>query len=95
MKLVIDFEERLWKELKSAMRHEPTSLDGYQQPIANGIPYEGRPNGEWIEHKQAEEVDGHLISNYECSCCHSWKRENTDFCPNCGADMRKKAGEAE
>lgn len=50
-------------------------------------------HGEWIEHKWAEEFDGLLISNYECSHCHVWKRENTDFCPDCGADMRKKEGE--
>ena len=44
--------------------------------------------GEWIEHKRAEEVEGYLISNYECSCCHTWERINSDYCPNCGADMR-------
>lgn len=49
-----------------------------------------REHGEWIEHKYAEEVDGCMISNYECSLCHSWKREATDFCPCCGADMRGK-----
>lgn len=53
-----------------------------------------RPHGEWVEHTWAEEFDGLLISNYECSYCHSWKREETDFCPNCGADMMEE-GEAE
>ena len=48
-------------------------------------------HGEWIEHKWAEEVGGWLISNFECSQCHMWKRYNTNFCPECGADMRKKA----
>lgn len=54
---------------------------------------EDRPHGEWIEHKRAEEVEGLLVSNYECSSCHAWKREDSDFCPNCGADMRE--GESE
>lgn len=45
-------------------------------------------HGEWIEHKWAEECDGLLISNYECTNCHSWERNNTDFCPNCGAIMK-------
>ena len=44
--------------------------------------------GEWVVHEWAEECDGLLISNYECTNCHSWERNNTDFCPNCGADMR-------
>ena len=47
-----------------------------------------RKTGRWIEHEWAEEVGGMLISNYECSKCHCWKRETSDFCPDCGADMR-------
>lgn len=45
--------------------------------------------GHWIEHEWAEEVEGLLVSNYECSSCHSWKREDSDFCPDCGARMKK------
>lgn len=47
-------------------------------------------HGEWIEHEWAEESEGMLISNFECSGCHTWKREKSNFCPECGADMRKK-----
>ena len=47
-----------------------------------------RKKGKWIEHEWAEEVGEKLISNYECSNCHSWKREASNFCSNCGADMR-------
>ena len=46
-----------------------------------------RMQGRWVEHKWAEEVAGMLISNYACSCCSSWERINSDFCPNCGARM--------
>ena len=46
-----------------------------------------RKTGYWIEHEWAEEVGGILVSNYECSECHCWKREASDYCPNCGADM--------
>lgn len=49
-----------------------------------------RPQGEWIEHKWAEEVNGLLISNYECSKCHGWERRVSDYCPNCGARMIAK-----
>lgn len=40
-------------------------------------------HGKWIEHEWAEEYDGRLISNYECSECKSWERERTNYCPNC------------
>ena len=49
--------------------------------------------GEWIEHEWAEEVEGLLISNYECSKCHSWERRASDYCPNCGARMKGAADE--
>ena len=46
--------------------------------------------GHWIEHKWAEEVDGCLISNFECSCCHTWKRDESSYCPDCGAKMESE-----
>lgn len=49
--------------------------------------------GKWIEHEWAEEYDGLLISNFECSECKSWEREKTNFCPNCGAIMRGEEDE--
>lgn len=52
--------------------------------VANGVLL---PEGHWIEHKWAEEVDDHLISNFECSCCHTWKRDESNYCPDCGARM--------
>lgn len=45
--------------------------------------------GTWLEHKWAEEDNGLLISNYECSECHTWKREKSEFCPECGKRMNK------
>lgn len=95
MKLIIDFEERLWKELKSAMKHEPTSLDGYQQPIANGIPYEERPHGEW---EQIPEREGEYYFYHKCTNCgqtieSGFNPPLFNFCPNCGSDNRPKEGE--
>ena len=38
-----------------------------------------RPHGKWIEDS----------GNIACSHCHTiWLYRRTDFCPNCGADMR-------
>lgn len=61
-----------------------------ETPTVDAVPV---VHAEWIEHKWAEEVCGWLISNFECSQCHVWKRYNTNFCPECGADMRKKVQE--
>ena len=47
-------------------------------------------HGRWIEHKHAEEEDGLLVSNYECTVCHSWERDEGYYCPNCGAKMDGK-----
>lgn len=58
-----------------------------EQPTVEAKPV---VHGEWIEHKWAEEDGGYLISNFECSKCHTWERKKSDFCPECGADMRAK-----
>lgn len=58
----------------------------YRQLIEH--PFTAEPertgNGKWILHKWAEEENGCLIDNYECSQCGSWFRNNTKFCPSCG-----------
>lgn len=68
--------------------HNHTLADVWEE--VTDLPSEDRPTGEWIEHKWAEEVEGLLISNYECSECHSWERNARDYCPSCGAKMRGK-----
>lgn len=46
-----------------------------------------RKEAHWIKHKWAEVSEGRIISNYECSKCHTWKREASDYCPDCGCKM--------
>ena len=41
----------------------------------------------WIKHEYAEEENGLLVPNYECSACRSWERDESYYCPNCGAKM--------
>ena len=61
------------------------------------IPTVDRPHGEWIE-----QSDNYGDPYYECSVCEDAfitlegtpKENHYNFCPNCGADMRKE-GEAE
>ena len=48
------------------------------------------PKAHWIVHEDGDFVDGFFVPSYECSRCH-WKlKEESDFCPYCGADMKKK-----
>lgn len=44
-------------------------------------------NGEWIPNKKL--TLSPLLTNYSCSICGT-EGHRTNFCPNCGADMRKK-----
>lgn len=46
-----------------------------------------RESGKWIVHEYAEECEGRLIPNYECSVCHSWFRDHRKFCGDCGTEM--------
>lgn len=50
-------------------------------------------HGRWIRKEWAEESEGLLIDNYECSACKSWVRNETNYCPNCGARMGGKEEE--
>ena len=63
--------------------------------VLGAEPIEAEPvrHGRWIEHEWAEEENGLLISNFECSNCHGWERKESDFCPSCGADMRERKEE--
>lgn len=44
--------------------------------------------GEWRERRFSEDVYG-----AECSVCHTTWDYRTNFCPNCGADMRAEPKE--
>lgn len=45
--------------------------------------------GHWIEHPHECGINWEY-SMYECSECHEWAEDDSDFCPNCGADMREE-----
>ena len=40
----------------------------------------------WIEHPH-EQGENWEYSMYECSDCHEWANDDSNFCPNCGRDM--------
>ena len=82
MKLIIDVEKDYYEMLKYNVEHgqkyKPFEI------IANGIPYEERPKGEWI--MDNEHTKNPLLW-YKCNLCGVY-HSPTNFCPNCGADMR-------
>lgn len=60
----------------------------FKHDVADAPTIDPVKHGKWIEHEWAEIIEGNLVSNYECSQCHGWAREKTDYCPHCGARMR-------
>lgn len=59
----------------------------YTEMMVKGFEEGLKKHGYWIKHESAEEYNGYLISNYECSECHCWKREDSKYCPECGLKM--------
>lgn len=74
----------------------PDFKEGYKQAIRDGKTNFSRPHGEWLEWD--DERWGGVW--YYCSNCHNdalykrvdgiFKQILSDYCPNCGADMRKE-----
>ena len=82
MKLIIDVEKDYYEMLKYNVEHgqeyKPFEI------IANGIHYEERPQGKWISDYRS----------CKCSFCNFTTVIDTyNYCPNCGADMRKGSEE--
>lgn len=77
--------------LKEATKHY-TDSDGFNPvwQIIDNAPLIGIPiryKGEWIEREQ--KTMGAIISYNVCSYCHMKQSIKWNFCPNCGAEMRK------
>ena len=67
-----------WYIPREAIEEEPT------------VEKEPRAEGEWVTDKDGYSVCSECGFSFGCIEC---PHEETDFCPNCGADMRKKGGE--
>lgn len=68
--------EAMYKEVMNTIRNHIVP------PVAPA-----RKKGKWKEYPH-EWGDNWQYSDYECSICHDRAHFDTDFCPNCGADMR-------
>ena len=49
---------------------------------------ESRPKGKWTDREGKEIIKSKYCGH--CSVCGGWSEYLTDFCGNCGADMRAK-----
>jgi rubrerythrin len=61
--------------------------------IVEQLPTVEPVRGGWIVHEWKEAKKGLvepslLLAKYECSRCHYLFENNSNFCPNCSADMR-------
>ena len=80
MKLIIDVEKDYYEIIKynveQGQKYKPWEI------IANAIPYEERPQGEW---KHIVEED----NDVECPFC-GFQEDGVyyNFCPQCGARMK-------
>ena len=53
-----------------------------------------RPQGEWINREAVSNTIFPFWERYECNQCHKFNGYS-NFCPNCGADMRTKESDNE
>lgn len=88
MKVIIEIEPELFNNVV-----ERTIQGDYMSDVwlavGHGKPYEERPQGKWIEKHNYLSLVYHV-----CSICRQEPLELeeyeslSNFCPNCGADMR-------
>lgn len=93
---LIDRDRLLTERMKSKYYHLPNGdiavplIDIEHAPVVDAVPVR---RGYWIRHDYADLVDGYYVPNYECSVCHAWKQDDSDYCPDCGAKMDGKGSD--
>lgn len=83
MKMVIDIPDEMYDTINRGIYSSTYDGKKIRDIVLNGTPL---PKGHWTEHPH-EWGDNWQYSQYECSCCHNWAYHDTDYCPNCGAEM--------
>lgn len=91
MKIIIDIPKEMIEAAKTDLWCSSPTL-GYA--IKKSIPYKERPHGEWLSHyeycKKHDCIPSGLIAFWWCNQCEQGVEIATNFCPNCGADMRNR-----
>ncbi len=70
----------------------PDFKEGYKQAIIDGKTNFSRPQGEW-KVKALSTFPQYQPDEYICPFCNTIVNYKTNFCSNCGADMRKEGTE--
>lgn len=85
----INIETGEWTEL---FQRENDELREAVERIKDIKPADVIPvvHAHWIRHDDADVVEGYYVPEYECSKCRAWKKDDSDFCPDCGAKMDEK-----
>ena len=75
MKIVIEIDDKLYNRIKYLEPKADAMLDKLMRSIQNGTPL---PKGHWED----------CSNGWMCSNCNRDVSYESNFCPNCGADMR-------
>ena len=66
--------------------------EGFKDGVEQGIKLSERPKGKWISQFDYSQQHKTMLSGYGnfwwCNKCDSSTEKKSNFCPNCGADMR-------
>lgn len=87
-----DAISRKWilKELNAESEKDYPSFRRVMEKIEDATPVEPkRPKGEWMPIIEANELGDTYKAGIYCSECGETLSYEANFCPNCGADMRK------
>ena len=85
------------KEIINNIPTVDTDLSGYSDKLWRAAyergKAEGRNKGEWIYH--TEPLACNPYGHYTCSLCEEISWDESNYCPNCGANMRRKESEVD
>lgn len=91
MKLIIDIEPRYCKDMDSDIKElYYEAINHITEAVRNGIPYDDRPQGEWIKDTQGDTI----CSNCGFECLYSedgFLYSLGRYCHHCGAKMNGDA----
>ena len=86
MKRIIDINEDYFKIIEHDVKIAKGSDYKPFLLIANSIPYEERPQGEWIPNYTSQFMN----PGKQCSLCGKIVEFSENYCPKCGARMEIK-----
>ena len=87
LKLIYDYKENHSENREEYPINYGTLIDmiRWVRNLPPVTPQEPK-TGHWIEHPH-EAGPNWKYSMYECSECHGWLEDDSDYCPDCGAEM--------